>query len=374
MNKKLVKHSMVATACFASVCAMNYKASAATIIGEEPVAGITVSLDKYYEMQQLQSEAKSVQNNAKSAPDTSSIETFQTKEEKVAAEDEKKEYENIGIANVDKYLNIRKEPNEKGKIIGKLPANGGCYIYSVDKDGWAKIKSGKVSGYVSTEYLITGDKVPALAKKVGTKVAVTKEVTVRVREKASLDEKVQTLTLVGQNESFEVEDDSNPDFVYVSLDDDKGYIHRSCVDVSYQLKKAIFYDTTDEDAVSAGNATVRQKLVAYAKQFLGNRYVFGGTSLTGGIDCSGFTMRIYQKFGYSITRTSRSQAHVGRTIRASQVKAGDLVFYAKAGRINHVAMYIGNGQIIHASNPRSGIKISNMYYKTPYKAVRIIND
>lgn len=373
MNKKIIKNSVVATVCFASVCAMSYKSSAATIIGEEPVAGITVSLDKYYEMQQLKSETKTTKNNAESASANSSIETFQTKGEK-AAEDEKKEYKNIGIAKVDKYLNIRKEPNEKGKVIGKLPANGGCYIYSVDKNGWAKIKSGKVSGYVSTDYLITGEKVPALAKKVGTKVAVTKEVTVRVREKASLDESVPTLTLVGQNESFEVEDDSNPDFVYVSLDDDKGYIHRSCVEVSYQLKKAIFYDTTDEDAVSAGNATVRQKLVAYAKQFLGNRYVFGGTSLSGGIDCSGFTMRIYQKFGYSISRTSRTQASVGRTISASQVKPGDLVFYAKSGRINHVAMYIGNGQIIHASNPRSGIKISNMYYKTPYKAARFIND
>ena len=125
---------------------------------------------------------------------------------------------------------------------------------------------------------------------------------------------------------------------------------------------------------TSSNSSVRSSIVSYAKQFVGGKYVYGGTSLTNGVDCSGFTMRVYEKFGYNITRTSRSQAAAGKTISVSSVKPGDLVFYANGGTINHVAMYIGNGQIVHASNPKTGIKISNMNYRKPYKAARFIND
>lgn len=116
----------------------------------------------------------------------------------------------------------------------------------------------------------------------------------------------------------------------------------------------------------------RTAIVAYAKQFLGNPYVYGGTSLTDGADCSGFTMRIYEHFGISTGRTSRDQAAKGKQIPIDSVQPGDLLFYASGDYINHVAMYIGGGQIIHASTSKTGIIISTAYYRTPYKAVTFL--
>lgn len=120
-------------------------------------------------------------------------------------------------------------------------------------------------------------------------------------------------------------------------------------------------------------SATRTAIVAYAKQFLGNPYVYGGTSLTEGADCSGFTMRIFEHFGIETGRTSRDQAVNGKEISISDVQPGDLVFYASGGTINHVAIYIGGGQIIHASTPKNGITTTTMYYRTPYKAVTFLN-
>lgn len=120
----------------------------------------------------------------------------------------------------------------------------------------------------------------------------------------------------------------------------------------------------------------RQQVVNYALKFVGNRYVYGGTSLTNGTDCSGFTMQVYKAFGYSIPRTSRTQVGAGTKVKVSTstLKPGDLLFYTNSsGTINHVAMYIGNGKVVHASNPRSGIKVSKYNYRTPCAARRIIN-
>lgn len=119
-------------------------------------------------------------------------------------------------------------------------------------------------------------------------------------------------------------------------------------------------------------SATRTAIVAYAKQFLGNPYVYGGTSLTDGADCSGFTMRIFEHFGISTGRTSRDQAANGKEIPLSSIQPGDLLFYASGDYINHVALYIGGGQIIHASTSKTGIVISTAYYRTPYKAVTFL--
>lgn len=132
-----------------------------------------------------------------------------------------------------------------------------------------------------------------------------------------------------------------------------------------QLTKA----PTSADLTSA----TRTAIVAYAKQFLGNPYVYGGTSLTNGADCSGFTMRIFEHFGIDTGRSSRDQAAKGKEIALSELQPGDLIFYANGDYINHVALYIGGGQIIHASNSKTGIITSTAYYRTPYKAVTFLN-
>lgn len=127
------------------------------------------------------------------------------------------------------------------------------------------------------------------------------------------------------------------------------------------------------NASTAVVSATRTAIVAYAKQFLGNPYVYGGTSLTSGTDCSGFVMRIYEHFGISTGRSSRDQAANGRTISIDAVQPGDLLFYASGDYINHVAVYIGGGQIIHAASSKTGIIISPANYRTPYKAATFLD-
>ena len=113
-------------------------------------------------------------------------------------------------------------------------------------------------------------------------------------------------------------------------------------------------------------------IASYALKFVGNPYVYGGSSLTHGTDCSGFTMSVFKKFGISLPRTSGAQSGVGKKISPSSARAGDLIFYASGGHVTHVALCIGGGRVVHASNPRTGIKTSNMYYRKPYCARRVL--
>lgn len=124
---------------------------------------------------------------------------------------------------------------------------------------------------------------------------------------------------------------------------------------------------------SSSSKGIASSAASYAQNFIGNPYVLGGTSLTNGTDCSGFVQSVYSKYGVSLPRTSSSQSGAGSSVSLSDVQAGDLIFYASNGSVNHVAMYIGGGKVVHASNRRDGIKISNMNYRTPYKARRVAN-
>lgn len=383
MIKNIIK---ISTFCFVGSLLLTSnvtKVKATSIAGELPVAGISLSLDNYYEktlaaellesanLKMLSSSLAQVaiSNTQEQATDTAN--ETQEADAKVE-EEEKSKYENIGIAVVDNHLNIREKPGEDAKIVGKLPKDAGCTIYDIDSNGWAKIKSGKVSGYVMSTYLATGEEAEELAKKVGMKMAtVVGTQTLRVREEANTDS--ATLTLIPIDEELEVIKEFK-EWVKVSIDNDEGFVSKDFITISYELKKAVSDQDLQEDTKS-GVTSLRASIVAFAKQFLGNRYVWGGTSLTNGADCSGFVMSIYRNFGYSLDRTSSSQAaRNGISISASNARPGDLIFYGGSGRISHVAMYIGNGQVIHASNARTGIKISNMYYRTPIKAKRIIND
>ncbi|MGB8452258.1 MAG: NlpC/P60 family protein [Anaerocolumna sp.] len=126
---------------------------------------------------------------------------------------------------------------------------------------------------------------------------------------------------------------------------------------------------------SSGSSSTGNEIADYALNFVGNRYVYGGTSLTNGTDCSGFVQSIYSHFGYSIARTSGSQSQsAGKEVSFSNLRAGDLIFYCNSsGNVSHVALYIGGGRVVHASNERDGIKISNYDYRSPYKARRVLN-
>jgi cell wall-associated NlpC family hydrolase len=138
------------------------------------------------------------------------------------------------------------------------------------------------------------------------------------------------------------------------------------------LKRKLTVSITSNDK-GKDSSSKRAELVKYALKFKGNPYKWGGTSLTKGADCSGFVQSVFKKQGIKIPRTSRSQAKGGRTVPLNKIQPGDLIFYTKNTQINHVALYIGNKKIIHASNPKSGIKISKYDYRKPYKAVSYID-
>lgn len=276
-------------------------------------------------------------------------------------------YTNLGIADVSDNLNIRAIAAEDGRLVGKLPKDAACEVIETD-DTWAHIRSGSVDGYVSRDYLLTGVLAKFRAEELATTVATVTTDSLKVRAEANTDSEV--ITLVPRGEELEVSAVEG-DWVKVFLDDDEVYVSAAYVEVSAELSTAV---TMSELLYGQGISDVRVDICQYAKEFIGNPYVWGGTSLTRGADCSGFVMSIFKKYGVKLPRNSRAQANCGTTIKVSEAKPGDLIFYAKGKTINHVAIYIGNGQVVHASSPKTGIRISNVSYRSPFKAVRILQD
>ena len=345
-----------------------------------------------------------------------------TKETNTATESK---YANKAVADIysTTTLNIRKKGSINAKIVGKMKKGN---IATVLKKGseWSKVRSGNVTGYVKNQYLVFGDEIKNFAKQNVKKVAKVQTETLRVRKKASTDSKI--VTLVSEDDKLKVKKQSD-DWAKVKVDGQTGYVSKDYAKVTYSFgkaksmkqiqaeqvakeaqkqaaqttignesastsssntsnssttagsTKASSVQAAKKDSVSvssSGSSATGSRIASYAQQFVGNPYRYGGNSLTSGIDCSGFTQQIMAKFGYSISRTSSSQSGDGRAVSTSNLRVGDLVFYGDGGSIDHVAIYIGGGQVVHASNsapyPRGGIKISNVNYRTPICARRII--
>ncbi len=382
---KLVTYCMIGTIAFASQ-------SVITKAAERPIAGIDLLLNDFYE---------------NSANDNKDIKAY-------LSSDVFKENSDISFANVTNYVNIRKKASENSKVLGKLYNNSAATILG-KKGDWYKIKSGTVTGYVKSEFLVTGSEAAEVATKVGTRVATVNTTTLKVRQEANTDSTVLTLVPIGEELTVKKE---SGDWIKVQVDDqDKGYVSADYVDLTTVYEKAISIEeeqarleeeeaareqsqnnsnssnnssssgtvksskttssrtSTSSSAPSSSStgSTTRNKIVNYALKFQGNPYVWGGTSLTNGTDCSGFTQSVFRDIGVSIPRDSRSQAGSGKRVSVSSVQPGDLIFYAKRGSINHVAIYIGNGKVISASSPDTGIRITSYDYRTPVKAVSYLN-
>ncbi len=276
-------------------------------------------------------------------------------------------YTNLGIANVEETLNVRETPSADSSMVGKMPKNAAGEILET-LDGWYKIQSGDVTGYVSADYLITGEEAAARAEEVKQTIATVKTPTLNVREEPNTE--CSILALMPQGEELNVLEDLSG-WVKVDLDNTNGFISKDYVDISVQLPKAM---TMTEVRYGNGVSDVRVDLISYATQFVGNPYVWGGTSLTNGADCSGFTLSIFAKYGVYLPHSSKAQANCGTRISASEAKPGDLFFYGSGSSISHVAIYIGNGQIVHASSKKTGIKISNAFYRSPICVTRVLGD
>lgn len=284
-------------------------------------------------------------------------------------------YDRPGVSNVSNYLNIRAGAGENEKIIGKLPSYAGCEILE-DANGWYKISSGGITGYVKSDYILTGDEAKQAAMNHAELMAIVHADRLNARTEPSTDAKIWTQ--ISENERYHVAEQLDG-WVKIEFDesgegdgDDEisaAYVSSEFVEVRYALSEAIKFSPTEE------SASLRSRIVNYAMKFLGNPYVWGGTSLTKGADCSGFTMSVMKNFGISLPHYSGSQAKSGKRIKSSEMRPGDLVFYGNnRGKINHVAMYIGNGQVINAASRRSGIKISTWNYRTPICIVDVIGN
>lgn len=278
-------------------------------------------------------------------------------------------YTNIGITNIESgNLNVRKTPATSGKIVGKMRVNAACEVLDVT-DGWAHIKSGEVDGYVSEEFLTTGPAARVKAQELVQILAIAQTDGLNVRKEPNTESEI--VTQIPKGEGLEVLEEMG-EWVKVAVDSDEAYVSAQYVKVEEELETAI---TMTELLYGEGVSDVRVDLSEYAKQFVGNPYVWGGTSLTKGADCSGFVLSVYKKYGFKLPHHSVAQARMGTKISTSELKPADLIFYGNSsGTINHVAIYIGGGKVVHASNAKTGIKISKYNYRTPVKCVRLIND
>lgn len=294
------------------------------------------------------------------------------------------QYDNLLISKVDNYLNIRKEPStdSQSNIIGKLPSKAAGEILET-LDGWYKIKSGSITGYVTADpqYVAVGQEAKDLAVNAASLMAIVTTDRLNVRAEPNTDAKIWTqiskeerYSVVSQLDGWvEIELDTgdgdggeSADNAYISTRDNN-------VEVRYALNEAIKFSPLEEKANQT--ASLRSQVVNYALQFVGGRYVWGGNDPHTGADCSGFVKYVLSHVaGVGLPRTSREQAKAGRSVKSSEMRPGDLIFYTNSkGTVNHVAMYIGNGQIVHAASRRSGIKISTWNYRTP-KTIRSFLD
>lgn len=349
-------------------------------------------------------------------------------------------YENLAIANVTDYVNIRSGPSVDSEKVGKLYR--GCVADVIEIEGdWVKINSGSVEGgYINKEYLLFGEEAEELMEEVCTKYAEVICTTLNVRAGQSTDEKIVTQIPLGEQYIIREEFDEWAKIVLgvddVTGEETYGYVSKDYITINYDFDYAISREEEEaelarieaakkaeearlaelarQQAASSGSSSsnssssgssssgssssgssssssgqvskpntsatglaLGQEIADYAVQFVGNPYKWGGTSLTNGADCSGFVYAVYKQFGYTLPRVSRDQSKSAGvaevTPNLSNLQPGDLIFYGdSSGRVDHVAMYIGNGKVVHASNYREGIKISSYNYRTPINARRIV--
>ncbi len=417
MRKSYAKLLVGGAVVFAAAAGLPLSVQAINAIEEKPLAGITLSLDRYCEnvlenVKEEEARIKEEEEKAKEEKGSGETTIASNSSDKESSSEEQKErekriklnlkYDKLGIADVDTYLNVRARGSEGAKIIGKMVKNTGCNIIS-EKKGWSKIESGNVKGYVKSEYLIKGEEAEKKALKVATLKAVVETETLNVRFLPSTDSPIYdqlsededytverekltkefTAEFIKKHCSKKATENVNMDEMYkdldnwvlLSIDNEKMFVSKDFISLKYKLNRAVTIKEESRKSSSSNssssNSSIYSSIVSYAMQFLGNRYVWGGTSLTNGTDCSGFTMGIYSHFGYYLPRTSAAQAATTRSVSSGDVRVGDLFFYG-SGSVSHVALYIGNGQIIHASNERDGIKISSAYYRKPLKIGRVM--
>ena len=305
-------------------------------------------------------------------------------------------YANIAIAQVDNYVYIRETASAESEYVGKLYNNSAATVsdtVEADDGTWLLITSGDVTGYVKSEYVVQNDE--ELAKQVSKRLATVTTTTLHVREAASTDSAVIDLLPIGDDLVVIDESDADNGWVKVTCNEGEGYVSTDYVNISTDFTVAeskaaeqarIAKEEAEKKAAqeaarkataaaskssksssssgssgksySAPSGSGGGSVVSYGSQFVGNPYVYGGSSLTNGTDCSGFVMSCYSAFGVSLPHSSSALRSAGYGVSYDEMQPGDIVCYS-----GHVGIYAGNGTLLHASNKRTGITYSNVNYK-----------
>ncbi len=377
------------------LCAgMNMDVHAATggVSSVLPSSGISIALDNGTPMESLQTQTGNMNVQLETVVDATQVDEAKAAAAAEAAAQERAMeeafFKNLVIAQVNDYVNVRSQPSEQSEIVGKLYNNSvGNFI--AEQDGWYQIQSGNVVGFVKGEYCVTGDEAIALAKQVGTRMATVTCDGLYVRKEANTD--CSILGMVAFEDELLVLDETDT-WVLVDIEEGTGWVSRDYVTLHTEFVQA--ESKAEEEARLAKEAEERRKaqeaarqatasqssksygidpdsvtisgdsemgvaVAEYAVQFVGNPYKWGGTSLTDGADCSGFVMSVYANFGVSLPHSSSADRKQGYAVDGLEnAQPGDLICYS-----GHVALYIGDGNIVHASTSKTGIIISKADYK-----------
>lgn len=376
--------SMMAFALMLGAGNLEIHAKTETLLSDQPVTMAARGEVK-------QTESGETEDIADETAEMTETETLEAETE----ETEENEYADLAIAQVSDYVNVRSLPNTDSDIVGKIYNGAVAQVLSVtgEDHDWFQIVSGNVEGYIKAEFFLYGDAAAEVIDQYVTRYANVIADRLNVREQPSTESK--RIGYIDNGERVQLLENQGEWLRVRYTDGKEGYVSSQYVTISEEF---VYGKTLEEEAKEqeerkileerenvteqevaenvtivvtepvgtySSNAELRSSIVNYAMQFLGNRYIHGGSSLVTGTDCSGFTSLIYKEFGYSLSRTPSGQlSSNGRSIDYSQIQPGDIICYGKGGKCTHVALYTGNGQIIHSANSRKGVVIYQADYDT----------